>query len=172
MKAYKYKSILKKHIRTIHTNDSEVHKCPYCRVQIPIAGYRYESILKEHIRTIHSNVVQTTIKDSEPLKFKCQECGKIFYNESNMKRHMRTHSELPESFDCSRCNKLFTRPDNLQRHLRKHGLVSDFNFDSMEESYENGFVCKMCGMNFGEVIVDLQHHLGLVCNHLFLLDCI
>ena len=43
--------------------------------------------------------------------------------------------------------------------LRKHGLVSDFNLDSMEESYENGFVCKMCGMNFGEVIGDLQHHL-------------
>ena len=91
-------------------------------------------------------------------RIKCQECEEKFGTEYDLKPHMKTHSELSPKFLCLKCGKEFTRKGNLVRHkLRKHGLTN-LNLDAMKDSYENenGYVCKMCGINFAEELEEFQ----------------
>jgi len=126
------------------------HKCPHCE-----KIYKKIDILQKHIIQKHEQ------NDSNPTEIRCEDCDEKFSNETNLKRHMKTHSELPETFECFKCRKIFSRRENLDRHrLRKHSFTN-LDFDSMKNSYKSGYVCQMCGLNFAEDFDGLKHHLIL-----------
>ncbi|UKJ88647.1 hypothetical protein MACJ_001891 [Theileria orientalis] len=53
----------------------------------------------------------------------CDQCGSVFTNASNMRRHRRFFHSNRKSFKCEHCNVMFTRSDHLKRHYRSHNRV-------------------------------------------------
>ena len=50
----------------------------------------------------------------------CGICGKVFTNNQNLNRHVRTiHEKMTPSFSCTECDYSTSCQDNLQKHLRK-----------------------------------------------------
>jgi uncharacterized C2H2 Zn-finger protein len=130
------------------------HKCPTCE-----KTYKYWVILEKHIRKEHGLLVYPLNPDQNKAlaEKKCEECEKKFFLAESLELHMKTHSK--KIFECCICKNVFTRSDNLDRHkLKKHG-ITDLNLDYMKNSYNDGYRCPMCGANFAEDIVELQHHL-------------
>ncbi|UKK01037.2 hypothetical protein MACK_001850 [Theileria orientalis] len=52
--------------------------------------------------------------------FSCDQCGSVFTNASNMRRHKRFFHSNRKGFKCERCDVMFTRSDHLKRHYRSH----------------------------------------------------
>ncbi|KAL6940174.1 hypothetical protein ACO0QE_004069 [Hanseniaspora vineae] len=48
--------------------------------------------------------------------FTCGKCGRVFKEQSNYSKHLKTHNY---KFKCSFCPKSFTKQDSLERHLAK-----------------------------------------------------
>nr|PVC53457.1 hypothetical protein MACL_00000070 [Theileria orientalis] len=58
--------------------------------------------------------------------FSCDQCGSVFTNASNMRRHKRFFHSNRKNFKCELCNVTFTRSDHLKRHYRSHNRVVHF----------------------------------------------
>ncbi|CAL6020652.1 C2H2 type domain-containing protein [Hexamita inflata] len=75
--------------------------------------------------------------------FQCDQCGKAFTQKNNLIKHTQIHNEA--KFECSICKKLFSAKQNLIRH---------------EEVHNTKFVvyeCKQCSKQF-VTKCGLQHH--------------
>mgnify|MGYP002476672876 CR=1 FL=1 len=73
-------------------------------------------------------------KSDSQADFLCQECGKVFVNVSNLRRHLKLHSES-KKFSCPECPLTFPRPDQLASHMRVH-------------QGERPFICQHCRIRF------------------------
>ena len=62
----------------------------------------------------------------------CEICGKAFKVKSNLKEHIRSHSDA-RTFMCSFCGKALKNRQCLNRHLFTHGVKH---------------TCPVCGKNF------------------------
>lgn len=66
--------------------------------------------------------------------FRCQECGRAFYDGSRLRTHLRIHSgDLP--YECGLCFKSFISKYRLDRHQLIH-------------SGTRAFKCELCGQTF------------------------
>lgn len=74
---------------------------------------------------------------------RCMFCDKIFLKNSDLERHIRTHTN-ERAFKCSKCNKSFKLKNTLERHFKTHDKVI--------------FTCVVCMSNYDSNKV-LQNHI-------------
>lgn len=77
--------------------------------------------LNQHITRSHPEEVQKSKAMSEDKPSSCEECAKVFANETALRKHRRIHGE--ERFLCYHdgCGKKFTDNVKLLRHARLEG---------------------------------------------------
>jgi DNA-directed RNA polymerase subunit RPC12/RpoP len=64
--------------------------------------------------------------------FGCLTCGRMFSNQSNCKRHIRTeHLGEDKHATCPNCTKQVLRTD-IKRHMKKHCANRDFATDTTQ----------------------------------------
>ena len=95
--------------------------------------------------------------------FKCQKCSKSYKHKVSLKRHSEKHKDEEATFSCADCGKFYKRRDTLDKHKRI--VHKRYNMSpSLRTSSNNNFVCKMCGLEFGNDVQDYENHLVLkVC---------
>ncbi|XP_022109457.1 zinc finger protein 502-like [Acanthaster planci] len=150
-KGFRQTSALKRHMIRMHATH-KAYACPNCP-----KNYRLESDLKRHQMTSCNrdnsktkkkpsrsnsgetgaeggNSKSTGTKKRRPCKYKCDICSKPFRSRSEIKVHMRTHTnERP--FQCGICHKVF----KLLTHLKDHMLI---------HTGERPFTCNVCNSAF------------------------
>ena len=129
------------HIRAF-TLDCEVHGCSYVTEPID-KKFISESIdlMKIHLSAAHSlniereskykdkgkEVSKDPNKKYDPNKQKtCPSCYKIFYNKSNMKRHIKREHDRIDRFNCCECTRSFATDYALNYHKMRMHQSSDF----------------------------------------------
>ncbi|KAJ8405753.1 hypothetical protein AAFF_G00311900 [Aldrovandia affinis] len=121
-------SDLKRHIISVHTKDFP-HKCEVCE-----KGFHRPSELKKHSETHKGNKVHQCrhcdFKISDPftlsrhilsvhtkdLPFKCKRCKRGFRQQSELKKHMKTHSGR-KVYQCQYCEYNTTDASGFKRHV-------------------------------------------------------
>ena len=100
------------------------------------------STLKSHVRQVHRG----------ERKKECPHCpGKMFYNTSLLKKHLRCVHQVDvggKSYKCEHCQKFFQNKYHLDGHIQ----VDHLNIKS--------FKCKLCNMLFSKS-VNLTYHIGV-----------
>lgn len=112
-------------------NNDHFEKCSYKNCT---KVFRNKTSLRKHFRT-HG-----------PKRYKCNDCGKLFLENSKLKRHKLVHTgEQP--YSCQYCNKKFALSYNLKTHLRIH-------------TGDKPFVCNYegCSKKFSQS-TNLKYHL-------------
>ena len=54
--------------------------------------YYNTSAMHSHLKRIHKIIVQTIPRSSDPERFKCSHCGKVFKKSRTLKDHINTHT--------------------------------------------------------------------------------
>ena len=97
-------SVLIEHRRVTHPDTVDLLQCPYCDK----VGLLTKDDLCKHLGE-HS-------KD----KPSCQLCGKTFFNNNKLRRHITEVHEGRKNHMCKECGKCFARPDKLRDHEKVH----------------------------------------------------
>jgi len=55
------------------------------------------------------------------MVLRCKQCGKIFKDKSNMRRHVKMHLQI-KNYQCSICSNTFIQSTNCMTHIVEHHL--------------------------------------------------
>ena len=128
-KTFSEKSRLLIHNR-VHSGDRP-YECDLCE---------FSCAQKDNLR-IHKEF-KHPMSGSLEKKFNCKICSAKFLTQGNLKRHIRTHSDL-KPYVCETCGKSFKDPGTLKQHTYKHGSQT--------------FVCKFCSQKFDSPLYLSRH---------------
>jgi len=132
----------------------------------PIAMDVIESLMVSS--SIKNEVVHTRDKSDKEI-IKCT-CGKCFTNETNLSRHFK--KLLGKHIACSVCNKLVYSNSDLKRHMVTHSDEKHYSCDKCTASFklkseltrhevvhtgEKKFKCSQCKKSFTQSC-DLKRH--------------
>ncbi|XP_014474093.1 PREDICTED: zinc finger protein ZFP69-like [Dinoponera quadriceps] len=87
-------------------NHKNVHMKAKYKCTICFKYYKSRHILNEHI-----------LKHEGIRKYRCNDCGKTFAQQSHLAAHSATHSKI--RFPCIGCEKQFNRRDNMKAHTKR-----------------------------------------------------
>ena len=76
-------------------------------------------------------------------EFSCELCGEMFGKQTDLKKHMKSHSNA-KPYICTICNRDFSHRHNLKKHMVSHS--------------DKSVQCSLCGRNFRETFY-LQMHM-------------
>ena len=134
---------LKRHIRRIH-NPNLPFTCQLCK---KVLSSRED--YREHRKEAHGiNIVPDEFK---PVH-ECQYCGKKFRYPSDIKRHLRTHSN-ERAFQCEICGKAFKEELYAKRHALSHDTSDVKNVKQKQ------IECPICNKTFTKA--GLNIHMGV-----------
>ncbi|CAD8083601.1 unnamed protein product [Paramecium sonneborni] len=63
----------------------------------------------------------------------CEECKKVFTNNSKLQRHIREIHQNLKQFRCEQCGKEFKRSQHLKRHQLTHSGSRPFECESTKQ---------------------------------------
>ncbi|XP_052562387.1 oocyte zinc finger protein XlCOF26-like isoform X2 [Culex pipiens pallens] len=92
------------HVRQLHGPGMPETKCSFCSEWFT----NVSSLVIHELRHQQSNVL------------KCDQCNRIFRQQTNLQRHLKEHQNKVEIFACDECGKTFTQSINLEIHRRTH----------------------------------------------------
>ena len=128
------KAALRGHIQRVHEGHKD-HVCEHCG-----KGFTFPLAMKCHIRNIHK------VPMPELPEYKCQQCGFISSNSSNLRNHIkRVHEGKRKYTSCSKCEKTFQSKSAMLKH-----------YEIIHEGIKR-FVCDFCAKSFGQT-VELKLH--------------
>uniref|UniRef100_A0A8C1S0Z3 C2H2-type domain-containing protein n=1 Tax=Cyprinus carpio TaxID=7962 RepID=A0A8C1S0Z3_CYPCA len=79
--------------------------------------------------------LNSTHQKSDPRKYFCPQCGRMFQHIGRLRAHMLTHSR-GQSFKCIDCNRMFKNWNKFWIHQRLH------------RQKRGRFFCPKCGQGF------------------------
>lgn len=142
---------LRHHVTHAHaTEETKQFKCPDCD-----KAFVSNSLLIDHTRKMHENlrpficeVCACTFKTKHILKehslthtvmprVKCEECGKFYRNENQLRRHKKRHFDQKFHFECPECGIFAKNSYSLHAHRR-----------ITHHTDPNKFPCQICGKGF------------------------
>lgn len=148
-KSFKAQKYIAQHYDYVHLKQRiEERKCPKCNIKVPASARAF------HLEEVHGipapkcgicnkkfpfhnrlwlHQRSTHMREKNVL---CKICGKQFFDNHGLKRHMATHAK-ERPFFCKVCSKRFNWKSNLDVHVRIH-------------TGEKPHVCKVCGAAFIE----------------------
>ena len=83
------------------------------------------------------------LDDAKNRKYKCENCDRLFSQESKLKTHMLSHTDL-RPFKCFKCHKAYACKSKLNAHVRLH-------------TKSNVHQCKVCNKIFTYPSYLLEH---------------
>eukprot|EP01069_Polyplicarium_translucidae_P000155 Polyplicarium_translucidae@DN1087_c0_g1_i1.p1 len=136
-KSFTSKRCLTQHIRRIHDNEARRYMCDRCSRR-----FVAPSKLKEHMLTHTGNRFECNYCDKTfahscsaaahtravhqgRREFECEVCSVRFSKTTNLKAHMRTHTD-ERPFKCGTCSKAFKAQNTLTRHRVVHTGAKPF----------------------------------------------
>jgi ovo-like protein len=78
--------------------------------------------------------LNATSASSDPTKFQCRLCSKVFNLQRLLNRHMKCHSDT-KRYLCTFCGKGFNDTFDLKRHTRTHTGVRPYKCNLCEKSF-------------------------------------
>lgn len=110
--------------RSTHT-DMKLFECYMCDGK----AFKTVQSLKLHLNRMH-----TANRPGYP----CEQCGKVFKDTSDRRRHRWTHGGTPKNFACEMCPKRFYERKALRFHMRVHSKVTTNKTDSTKLKVNTG----------------------------------
>lgn len=108
----------------------------------------------------HSDTALTQQEQAQREEKACRVCGKKFYRDSDLMRHMDEIHTGEKPFKCPECDKEFSRRDHMAVHLRIHtgekphkcpfctksfSQSSNLNVHLRKHTGEKPYFCETCG---------------------------
>ena len=116
-----YKNSIYNHERVMHTYSGTLFQCSLCDFKT----------LHDHKRLAHVTAHEQNIH------FDCNICGKVIYDKTDFKYHLRKHNAEPrkKNIVCSECDKKFYNNAQLTAHMFQHTGKKEFK-------------CRLCGLEY------------------------
>lgn len=82
--------------------------------------------------------------------YQCDYCGKSLSNQRGLEMHVAAHKNV--KFKCDQCAKVYTAPTNLRRHVREvHERKVDASVNTVWSENDTGYICSVCRATYSRM---------------------